>query len=190
MGRIHPKKGIKEMILGLAMVKKRNPALLSSWEIQIAGWDQNGHINELKQIVENHNLKNEVKFVGSMYGEAKEKALCRANAFILPSYSEGLPMSVLEAWAHELPVIMTDFCNIPEGFERNCAIKIEPSPIDICENLITLFQMSEMELSKMGKRGLKLVSQSFTWEVVAKQTFELYQYLLGNCSKPSFVYED
>lgn len=190
VGRIHPKKGIKEMLLGLAMVKKRNPALLDAWEIQIAGWDQNGHINELKQIVESHNLINDVKFVGSLYGEAKEKALCRANAFILPSFSEGLPMSVLEAWAYELPVVMTDYCNIPEGFKHNCAVRIEPSPYDICKKLIDIFQMSDMELTEMGRRGKELVSKSFTWEVVAKQTLELYKYLLGESPKPSFVYED
>lgn len=189
VGRIHPKKGIKEMILGLAIVKAQKPSLFNSWEIHIAGWDQNGHTNELKQLVESHDLINEVKFVGSLYGEIKEKALCRANAFILPSFSEGLPMSVLEAWAYELPVVMTDYCNIPEGFEHNCAIKIDTTPNDIGEKLITLFQMSEIELSEMGKRGKKLVSQSFTWKVVAEQTRELYKYLLGESPKPSFVYE-
>lgn len=190
IGRIHPKKGIKELILGVAIIKEQNPALLDSWEIHIAGWDQNGHINELKQIVETHNLINEVKFVGSLYGEAKERALCQANAFILPSFSEGLPMSILEAWAYELPVIMTDFCNIPEGFDHSCAIKIEPSPNDIYEKLTTFFQLPNNELAEIGKRGKELVSQNFTWEVVAKQTFELYQYLSGNGIKPSFVYED
>lgn len=190
IGRIHPKKGIKEMLQGLALLKKQNHGLLDDWEVHIAGWDQHGHINELKQIVEIHNLTNEVKFVGSLYGEEKEKALCRANAFILPSFSEGLPMSVLEAWAYELPVVMTEFCNIPEGFERNCAIKIETTPSDICEKLIALFQMSETELAEMGKRGQDLVSQCFTWEVVAKQTIDLYKYLLGEIPKPSFVYED
>ena len=35
---------------------------------------------------------------------------------ILPSFSEGLPMAVLEAWAYGLPVLMTDHCNLPEGF--------------------------------------------------------------------------
>lgn len=190
IGRIHPKKGIKELILGLAMVKVHQPSLLKSWEIHIAGWDQNGHINELKQIVESCNLKHEIKFVGSLYGEAKEKALCRSNAFILPSFSEGLPMSVLEAWAYELPVLMTEYCNIPEGFEHNCAIKIDTTPNDICEKLIAFFQMSDIELKEMGRRGKELVSQSFTWEVVAKQTFELYKYLLGERPKPDYVYEN
>lgn len=190
IGRIHPKKGIKEMLQGLALLKDQSHGLLDNWEVHIAGWDQHGHINELKQIVETHNLTNEIKFVGSLYGEEKEKALCRANAFILPSFSEGLPMSVLEAWAYELPVVMTDFCNIPKGFAHKCAIKIEPSPNDICEKLAKLFQMPNTEILEMGKRGKELVSQCFTWEIVAKQTVELYQYLLGKSPKPSFVYED
>lgn len=99
-------------------------------------------------------------------------------------------MSVLEAWAYELPVVMTDFCNIPEGFNHKCAIRVEPTPKDISEKLTLFFQLSTMELKYMGQRGKELVSQSFTWEVVARQTLELYYYLLGVGSKPSFVYED
>lgn len=190
IGRIHPKKGIKELIEGLKIIKKQNPFLFTSWEIHIAGWDQNGHLNELKHLVETYNLVNDVKFVGSLYGKAKERALCQANAFILPSFSEGLPMSVLEAWAYELPVVMTDFCNIPEGFSHRCAIRVEPTPNDISVKLTSLFQLSDMELMKKGKRGKELVSKSFTWEVIAKQTVELYHYLLGKGAKPSFVYED
>lgn len=190
IGRIHPKKGIKELIMGLKMVKERNPSLFNSWEIHIAGWDQNGHLNELKHLVEIYNLANEVKFVGSLYGEAKERALCQANAFILPSFSEGLPMSVLEAWAYELPVVMTHYCNIPEGFNHKCAIRVEPTPNDIYAKLSYFFLLSDRELTDIGKRGKELVSQNFTWEVVARQTLELYHYLLGVGPKPSFVYED
>jgi hypothetical protein len=46
-------------------------------------------------------------------GADKNAALAHANAFILPSYSEGLPMTVLEAWANGLPVFMTRECNLP-----------------------------------------------------------------------------
>jgi len=85
---------------------------------------------------------------------------------------------------------MTDFCNIPEGFHHKCAVQVEPTPHDISAKLTSLFQLSDMELMKIGKRGKELVSKSFTWEVIAKQTVELYHYLLGKGSKPSFVYED
>lgn len=189
IGRIHPKKGIKELILGLAIIKAQQPALFKSWVVYIAGWDQNGHINDLIGIVEKYNLQENVKFIGSLYGEAKERELCCANAFILPSFSEGLPMSVLEAWAYELPVVMTEYCNIPEGFTNNCAIRIAPSADDISRKLISFFRLSDMDRIRMGKNGWDLVSRNFTWEVIAKKTLELYRYLLGEGSKPSFVYE-
>ena len=34
-------------------------------------------------------------------------------------------MSILEAWAYELPVVMTDYCNLPEGFSADAAIHID-----------------------------------------------------------------
>ena len=68
--------------------------------------------------------ENSVVFAGPAFGETKEALLRSADAFILPSLSEGLPMSVLEAWAYELPVLMTEECNLPEGFAAGAAIKV------------------------------------------------------------------
>ena len=65
-----------------------------------------------------------VVFTGPAFGEAKDALLRSADAFILPSLSEGLPMSVLEAWAYGLPVLMTDKCNLPEGFAAGAAVRI------------------------------------------------------------------
>ena len=65
-----------------------------------------------------------VLFLGPAFGETKDALLRSASAFILPSFSEGLPMSILEAWAYRLPVLMTDHCNLPEGFDADAAIRI------------------------------------------------------------------
>jgi len=65
-----------------------------------------------------------VSFLGPAFGETKDALLRSASAFILPSFSEGLPMAVLEAWSYRLPVLMTDHCNLPEGFAANAAIRI------------------------------------------------------------------
>src|SRR5438552_4392289 len=52
-------------------------------------------------------------FLGPRFGEEKATAYRNADGFVLPSLSEGLPMAILEAWAHAKPVLMTSECNLP-----------------------------------------------------------------------------
>lgn len=189
IGRIHPKKGLKEIIEGLIMLKDNDSSLFNRWTLRIAGWDQSRHIEKLKELVRNANLTADVNFIGPVYGKEKEQELCEANAFILSSFSEGLPMSVLEAWAYKLPVIMTDFCNIPEGFENGAAFRVEPNVDSLYKGLQEFLSKSDSELTIMGNNGYELVSKHFTWRHIAEQSAQLYKYLLADGSKPEFVYE-
>ena len=190
VGRIHPKKGLREMIEGLAEIKRNAPGFFADWEVRIAGWDQGGHIVELQRLVADGGLAGDVKFLGSVYGTDKERELCAASAFILPSFSEGLPMSVLEAWAYRLPVVMTDFCNLPDGFATGSAHRIAPTASSIAQGLMELYEMNEDELSQMGENGYKLMQSKYTWDSIADKTVELYHWLLGEGDKPEFVHLD
>jgi glycosyltransferase involved in cell wall biosynthesis len=60
-------------------------------------------------------------FLGPLFGQEKDAAYRACDGFILPSLSEGLPMAVLEAWAHAKPVMLTPECNLPEGFTAEAA---------------------------------------------------------------------
>lgn len=191
IGRIHPKKGLRELIGALAILKRNTPKFFETWTVRIAGWDQNGHINELQKQATENDLQDDINFVGPVYNKDKELELCRASAFILPSFSEGLPMSILEAWSYSLPVIMTEYCNIQEGFASASAIKIEPNLEDIYEKLIELYNLDEVDLMEMGKNGYSLVKTQFTWDSIAVKTTALYNYLLNaDVKKPDFVYEE
>ncbi len=95
-------------------------------------------------------LKDSVEFLGPVFGEAKQQLLDRVGGFILPSLSEGLPMTVLEAWANELPVIMTEMCNLPEGFRAQAAIRIEPTPDSIARGLRDFFAFSTDRRYNLG----------------------------------------
>jgi len=119
----------------------------------------------------------DVHFFGPAFGEEKDALLRSADAFVLPSFSEGLPMSVLEAWSYGLPVVMTPECNLPEGFAKQAAQEIRNSAGGF-EGIRTLIGMTDQERAAMGMRGRKLVEEKFTWQKVASQLKEIYESLL------------
>jgi poly(glycerol-phosphate) alpha-glucosyltransferase len=130
-----------------------------------------------------------VIFTGPAFGDAKDALLRRADAFILPSFSEGLPMSVLEAWSYGLPVLMTEHCNIPEGFADNAAIRIGTDVESIAEGMRHLFRPPSSVLRSLGLNGRALVEERFTWPQVAAQMKEVYEWVLGGGAKPGCVRE-
>jgi poly(glycerol-phosphate) alpha-glucosyltransferase len=183
LGRLHPKKGLENLLYAWSNVVKKN----KEWVLVIAGWAQNDYDKKLKKIIEEHSLTGSVYFTGSVLGEDKVSVLQHSNAFILPSFSEGLPMSVLEAWSYRLPVIMTKECNLSDAFEYECAIKIGTSIHSIEETLITFFSMSEKDQRELGDRGYKYVKNKYSWDQVAKQMFDVYSWIIGDSPKPNCI---
>jgi len=186
LARIHPQKGLFALLDAWRLVQKDN-VVSSEWVLAIAGWDQGGHETELKQYVHEHSLEESVIFLGPLFSEAKQAALSNADAFILPSHSEGLPMTVLEAWANSLPVLMTPACNLPIGFDCGAALCILPESYDICKGLLALFAMTNEQRKSMGGYGRNLVAERFAWDKVAGQFHEVYTWILGGGTPPSFV---
>ena len=113
------------------------------------------------------------------FGEAKTAAYESAAAFILPSVSEGLPMVVLEAWSHRLPVVMTTECNLPEGFAAEAAVYITTDVTGISRGLMEVFRKSNEGRREMGARGHKLVQQRFSWREIAREMQGVYQWILN-----------
>lgn len=177
IGRINPKKGIKELIEALKILNDKSPDILNQWTVKLAGWDQDNHISLLKKLVAEYNLERIVRFIGPAYGSDKEKLLKSSQAFVLTSFSEGMPMSVLEAWAYRLPVVMTDGCNLPEGFQCNAAIRVETDPESIAGGLTELFSMSPENRRAIGDNGYRLVSQRYQWDKIAEDTVSLFKSL-------------
>ena len=201
LGRIHPKKGLPNLLRAFARSRGSRVEGREPWQLVVAGWDQVGHERELMELCEELGIRVErrqssvegqqsdadILLWGPSFGKDKEDLLCSADAFILPSLSEGLPMSVLEAWAYGLPVVMTPECNLPEGFIADAAIRIETSAESIAEGLRTLFSMNDSDLISMGQRGRALVTERFTWQAVAERMKQAYDWMLGGGVPPSSV---
>jgi len=211
LGRLHPKKGLMNALKAWKHALHSTSSIQNStsheWQFVVAGWDQGGHEADLKRLCNElgleyaetpasdfltHNqepiTKNpSVVFVGPTFGEQKNQLLRRASAFILPSFSEGLPMSVLEAWSYYLPVLMTDYCNLPEGFSADAALRIGTDVTSIAEGMCHLLRSPISDLRSLGANGRGLVERQFTWQQVATQMKAVYDWVLGGRQKPDCV---
>jgi poly(glycerol-phosphate) alpha-glucosyltransferase len=204
LGRLHPKKGLPNLLQAWAAEKARGGGS-APWVLEIAGWDQGGHEDKLKQLASrlgldwrdartgatgNDRFEADVVFAGPQFGTDRDAAYRRCDAFILPSFSEGLPVAVLEAWSYAKPVLMTPGCNLPEGFTARAAWKMEPSAPDIARALDEFFRTPEPEQSAAGRRGRQLVEERFTWEKIGVQMAGVYSWLAGNGPKPAEIVEN
>ena len=187
LGRLHPKKGLPHLLSAWAALRRSKPLKQGEWHLALAGWDQAGHESQLQDQVKAAGMNDSVHFLGPLFGEAKAAAYQHADAFVLPSFSEGLPMAVLEAWAYGLPILMTPQCNLPEGFSRDAALSITPDAKSIEQGLLRLFEMSTTCRREMGERGRGLVAARFSWSNVAASLNGVYQWTLGAGSKPECV---
>ncbi len=187
LGRIHPKKGLANLIEAWVRRKSTRRMRSEEWALVIAGWSQGGHEDELKARVREAGLEEDTLFLGPAFDDDKRACLQNANAFILPSFSEGLPMSVLEAWSYGLPVMMTAECNLPEGFAAAAAVEVRPERDSLVEGLDTLMSMSDVERRQMGMNGHRLVQAKFAWREIADQMMEVYQWCLGYATNPDCI---
>jgi glycosyltransferase involved in cell wall biosynthesis len=108
LGRIGKRKGAFDLIEAFAAIPEDKK---SQAQLIMAG---DGEGKKAREIVKNLNLDRYVKILDWVDERERDALLATANAFVLPSYNEGLPMALLEAMSWELPVITTPVGGIPE----------------------------------------------------------------------------
>jgi glycosyltransferase involved in cell wall biosynthesis len=187
LGRLNPKKGLPTLLTAWAQLQRQSLAVADDWHLVIAGWDQYGHESELKSQAEALGVVKTTLFPGPLFGSAKHAAYRYADAFVIPSTSEGMPTAVLEAWAYGVPVLMTPQCNLPDGFARQAALRIETDVDSIEHGLGELLAMSESARRSMAERGRGLVEAKFSWREIANQMHDVYEWILGRRPCPGSV---
>ena len=182
LGRLHPKKGLHLLIQAWARLSTK----VNDVHLVIAGPDSDGMRASLETATDELKLRSSVTFAGMLTGEQKWSALAAASVFVLPSYSEGFSVAVLEALAMGIPVIITTPCHIPEVAIYDCGWVIEPSAGPLEQALADFMSLSREEADQIGKRGGDLVRTRFHSSVVGNQMAQVYDWLQGG-NKPTAV---
>ena len=183
-GRFHQKKGLEPLINAWQAISLE--AEKNGWWLVFIGFGDDGRFQTQLQDCPVRNCR----AFDAVFGSTKHAVLQHASAFILPSFSEGLPMAVLEAMAYGLPILISQACNLPEAFSHKAALQAEPEVDALCQALLQLFSLSDSHLNILGNNARHLVEKSFSWQQVATQTLQLYDWIDGNSDVPKFVIND
>jgi glycosyltransferase involved in cell wall biosynthesis len=183
LSRITPKKGLKMLIEAINSIQ----ADFVEWQLIIAGIDENNHSKEIESLIKKFNLDNMIKIIGPLYGSDKQDAFAATELFILPSYSEGSPMVILDSLAAGVPVITTKASTWSDLLDYKCGWWTDISTSAIVIALKEAINTPNEYLQLMGKNGKVLIAQKYTWLKLAQKTIQLYRWVLGEVEKPDFV---
>lgn len=177
LGRIHFKKGLDILCRAWARLSAQWPDA----QLVLAGPDFEGTQAQIEELIASLGITERVTFTGMLAGEMKWSALAASDVFVLPSYSEGLSVSVLEAMGMGRPVVITKNCNLPEVAQGGCGWVIQPNVNELEAALGDALRSGPAELGEMGLRGKQLVANRYSWEVVGRQMSSLYRWVEDDC---------
>lgn len=182
LGRIHPIKGIDNLLRAWAKVQTEFP----DWELRLVGPDEGNYRTELERLIGASSLPR-VTFVGPRYGRDKNQEYAAADTYVLPSLTENFGMSVAEALAHGVPVITTTGAPWSGVSEHGCGWVVSPTPAGIEGALQEALRLAPSCLAEMGQRGRAWMERDFSWEHVAEAFEQTYRWILGGGALPDLV---
>lgn len=138
----------------------------------------NGKTHKLLELIKDYDLGDVIRYEGFVTGANKETLLNVCDALILPSYAEGLPVSILEAMAYGKPILSTLVGGIPEMVKNHVnGILFLPGDKDIMYNSISRLLMDKTLRINMGEKSLQYIKPYFP-DNISKEIKSIYQALL------------
>lgn len=173
------------VFLGLLSPLKGVPVLLDAvsrsngqWRVQLAGNEgEPGFADRLRADIAARGLTKRMQLLGPVVGPAKDRLLLQSDGFVLPSLAEGLPMSLLEAMAARLPVVVTTVGAMPEVIEHGRDGLLVP-PDDAAALAAALDHLARLPREKaaaMGQAAYEKYRARYSVDAMAASLHKLYQ---------------
>jgi glycosyltransferase involved in cell wall biosynthesis len=147
VGALIERKGLAELIAALAHPQMPD----QRWHLNIAG---NGDPAPWRKLAEQHGVADRVTFHGWLDSAGVQRLLAVSDALVLPSWAEGLPMVVIEAMAHGLPVVCTPVGAVREAVEDGATGLLVPpgDPASLAHALARLVRSPALR-RRLGQAG-------------------------------------
>jgi glycosyltransferase involved in cell wall biosynthesis len=172
-GSICERKGYHDLIAAFSQIAE----IHNDWVLVFIG---NGEIEKGLDLVEQMGIREKVQFRGWLEGKEKGKAFSEAAIYCLPSYAEGFPMGVLEAWAYGLPVITTPVGGLSDVLlnQENCLLFNPGDKEQLRKQLAAMIENDALRL-KIRTGSLTIAKNLFSQDLINEKLERLYESILN-----------
>jgi len=180
VGRLAAVKGLRVLLDAFARARETHPDL----HLTLVGdGDDRAHLERLAAP-----LGDAVHFAGYLSQDAVAKALAEADALVLPSFAEGLPVVLMEALASARPVIATQVAGVSELVENGVTGFVVP-PGDATTLAARIGQLAGDPAlrARMGNAGRTKVRENFDARIEAARIGALFAGYGGNDLRPKLL---
>ena len=172
LGVICERKGIYDL---LEAIKILDNEIDESIKLLICG---DGEMNKIKEEIDKLKINHRISHLGWITKEMKDEFMAKSMINVLPSYNEGLPMTILETMAYGIPNISTNIASIPNVLYDNInGFLIEPGDIYQLANKIKILINSKNLRNEFSEKSFQLIHKSFSLEQNIERLIGLYNKL-------------
>lgn len=173
VGPVIRRKGVEYLIKAIPTVLKDGRDDITF--VLVGGGD---FLDKTRQLIKMINMEDHVVLTGIISDHELIKFYKCADLFVLPSLSEGVPTSILEAMYFGLPVVATDIPGVKDHF-KDVALLVPPKNEDrLAEAIIRLLDDKELT-RRLSKTGGELVKSRYTWDAVAREYEKIYDVVIN-----------
>ncbi|MBD2165790.1 glycosyltransferase [Calothrix membranacea FACHB-236] len=169
LSRLHPKKGLNYLIPALSKLSHHRFTLI------LAGSGDPDYDNEIRSLVIDRGIQNRTYFTGFVQGEFKELLMQGADLFTLTSYSENFGLSVLEALAVGLPVLVTPGVALANIVAQQSIGYVTELDVDAIASTLQKALDYPQDAKNRGDRARQFILENYTWDRVGTKMLSVYK---------------
>jgi glycosyltransferase involved in cell wall biosynthesis len=175
LGRIVPKKGVHVLLRAFAELHKDHPSVV----LMLVGArsSDSDYVRYLESIIAENHIQTAVRWTDFLNETDKVGAWAAATLFSHVSGSEGMAMSVLEAMAAGLPVIVSRECYMSRAAAAGALIEIQNNAVELRAAIESLLADATL-CRRLGETARKYVQQHHAWSKIAQEIVEVYHQAL------------
>ena len=173
IGRIDEKKGIYDLLDAFSKALKINNDI----RLYVAG---TGEEQKLIECVKQLNIEDKIELLGWIRGKEKDDIMKKCSLMILPSYTEGMPVSVLEAMSYSMCTIVSDVGGVPQIIDDEInGLLIKPGHPKMIEQKINFIISKPTEKMRIGQNARTKICEVFDAKIGQKRIEQLYHEVIG-----------